>query len=252
MSDQEPGPSQNPYGQSQPANPYGQPSSTPNPYGEQPAPQPYGEQQQPYGGPVATSGGDSRPGTVTAAGWITIVLSGLSAALFAIGALLFLVARDSIVDEMERVPEFEQANIDPDSVVGVMVAFMLILLIWAVISMVLGIFVLRRSNVARILLVISSVVTALGSLLLITSGISAVWLIAAIAVIVMLFIGGAGDWFKRTQSHPGGGGGYGTGGYDQGGQQPGSPYGDQTYGTPPPPEQGQGGTDYPPPTYPGR
>ena len=262
MSDQEPGPSQNPYGQSQPANPYGQPSSTPNPYGEQPAPQPYGGQQQPYGGPVATSG-DPRPGTVTAAGWITIVLSGLSAALFAIGALLFVVARDSIVNEMERVPEFEQANIDPDSVVGVMVAFMLMLVIWAVISVVLGVFVLRRSNVARILLVISSVVTALGSLLLIASGISAVWLIAAIAVIVMLFIGGAGDWFNRTPSQPYDGGPGGPGGYDHGGQQPGSPYGDQTYGTPPPPEQGQGGTppppeqgqggtDYPPPTYPGR
>ena len=38
MSEQEPGPSQNPYGQ--PTNPYGQQSSTPKPYG-----QAYGEQQ---------------------------------------------------------------------------------------------------------------------------------------------------------------------------------------------------------------
>ena len=55
---------------------------------------------------------------------------------------------------------------------------------------------LRRSNVARILLVISSAVVALFSLLSITSGVSAVWLVAAIAVIVLLFVGGAGDWFK--------------------------------------------------------
>ena len=247
MSEQEPGPSQNPYGQ--PTNPYGQQASTPNPDGEQPAPQSYGGQQQPYGGPVATARGDSRPATVTAAGWITIVLSGLSAALFAVGALLFLVARDSFVDEMERVPEFEQANIDPDSIVGVMVAFMLLLVIWAVIAMVLGIFVLRRSNAARILLVISSVVTALGSLLLIASGISAVWLIASIAVVVMLFVGGAGDWFKRTNAYPGGPGGPAGGGY--GSQQPGSPYGQQGgYGAPP--QQGQGSPDYPPTDYPGR
>ena len=271
MSEQEPGPSQNPYGQ--PTNPHGQQSSTPNPYGqaygeqapqaygEQQAPQPYGEQQQPYGAPYAPSGGgDSRPGTVTAAGWITIVLSGLSAALFGIVALLFLVARDSIVDEMERVPEFEQANLDPDSVVGVMVAFMLVLVIWAVISLVLGIFVLRRSNVARILLVISSAVVAIGSLLSITSGLSAVWLIGAVAVIVMLFLGGAGDWFGRT-SGPGAGGyqGYGSGYGDQqpgspyGGQQPGQgqnqPYGTQPPGDTPPP---QGSTDYPPTDYPGR
>ena len=270
MSEQEPGPSQNPYGQ--PTNPYGQQPSTPSPYGqgygEQQAPQPYGEQQQPYGAPYAPSGGgDSRPGTVTAAGWITIVLSGLSAALFGIVALLFLVARDSIVDEMERVPEFEQANLDPDSVVGVMVAFMLVLVIWAMVSLVLGIFVLRRSNVARILLVISSAVVAIGSLLSITSGLSAVWLIGAIAVIVMLFVGGAGDWFKRTPTYPGGPASGGPqGGYGYGDQQPGSPYGgqqggygqgqgqNQPYGTQPPgdtPPQ-SGSSDYPPTDYPGR
>ena len=236
MSEQEPGPSQNPYGQ--PTNPYGQQSSSPNPYGqpygEQQAPQPYGEPQQPYGAPVAPSGrDDSRPGTVTAAGWITIILSGLSAALFGVVALLFLIARDSIVAELERLEGFDQANLDPDSVVGVMVAFMLVLVIWAVISLGLGIFVLRRSNVARILLVISSAVVAVVALLSITSVLSAVWLIAAIAVIAMLFVGGAGDWFKRTPSHPAG--------YGYGDQQPGAPYGGQ-----------QGSTDYPPTDYPGR
>lgn len=250
MSEQEPGPSQNPYGQ--PTNPYGQQPSTPNPYGqaygEQQAPQPYGEQHQPYGGPVTTSGGDSRPGTVTAAGWITIVMSGLSAALFGIIGLLFLVARDQIVAEMEKVPEFQDANIEPDSVVGVMVAFMLMVVIWALISLVLGVFVLRRSNVARILLTISSAVVALGSLLSIASGLSAVWLIAAIAVIVLLFVGGAGDWFKGTPGHPGSGAGAHQGGYGYGDQQPGSPYG----GTPPQQGPGQGGTDYPPTDHPGR
>ena len=252
MSEQEPGPSQNPYGQ--PTNPYGQEPSSPNPYGQEPSspnpygqaygeqqtPQPYGEPQQPYGAPAAPSGpGDSRPATVTAAAWITIVLSGLSAALFGFVALLFLIARDSIVAELERVEGFEQADLDPDSIVGVMVAFMLVLVIWAVISLLLGIFVLRRSNVARILLVISSAVVAAGSLLSITSGVAAIWLISAVAVIVMLFVGGAGDWFKRTPSYPGDAqGGYG---YGYGDQQPGSPYDGQ-----------QGGSDYPPTDYPGR
>lgn len=236
MSEQEPGPSQNPYGQ--PTNPYGQQSSTPDPYpqahGEQQAASPYG-QQQPYGGPVMTSGTDSRPRTVTAAGWIAIVLSGLSAAMFGVVGLLFLVARDSIVTELERIPEFQEADLDPDSIVGVMVAFMLGLVIWAVISMVLGIFVLRRSNVARILLVISSAVVALGSLISIASGVSVIWLVAAIAVIVMLFVGGAGDWFKRTNAYSGG-----PGGPDYGSQQPGLPYGQQ------------GGYGAQPPDYPGR
>ena len=45
---------------------------------------------------------------------------------------------------------------------------------------------------------------------------SAVPLIAAVATIVLLFTGGAGDWFKRVGSDPGGPGGY-----------PGAPYGGQ-------------------------
>lgn len=246
MSEQEPGPGQNPYGQ---------PPSTPNPYGqafgEQQTPPPYGGQQtpQPYGS-AAPHSGDERPGTVTAAGWITIVLSGLSAAMFGIVGVLFLVARDTIVNELERVPEFEEANIDPDSVVGVMVAFMLFLVIWAVISVVLGVFVLRRSNVARILLVISSAVVALGSLLSITSGLSAIWLVGAIAVIAMLFVGGAGDWFQRTPTYPVGPavGGYPGQGGDDYGQQGGSPYG----GTPPQQGPQTGSSDYPSTDYPGR
>jgi len=263
MSEQEPGPSQNPYGQ--PTDPYGQPAN-PNPYGQAPAPnpygQPYGEQPQPahgqqppapYGSPYTPAAtGDARPGGVTAAGWITIILSGLSAAMFGLVAVLFLVARDQIVTEMNKSPEFRDLDIDGDSIVGVMVAFMLVLVLWAAISMVLGIFVLRRSNVSRILLVISAAVVAVGSLLGITSVISAVWLIAAVAVIVLLFVNGAGDWFNRTPTYPGGPGGY-AGGYQYGGQQ--GPYnqsgtaGEQPYGGTPPQ---QGGTDYPPTDYPNR
>ena len=59
---------------------------------------------------------------------------------------------------------------------------------------------LRRSNAARITLVVSSAVTALVSLIGIGSGVSALTLIAAIAVIVLLFTGGAGDWFKRKNA----------------------------------------------------
>src|ERR671920_760725 len=145
MSD--PGPTHQPYGQ----DPYGQqPGGQPYPYGQQ---SPYS--QQPYG---QQPGGDRRPGTVTAAAWITIVLSAITAALFGFTGL------------------------------G--------LVMWAIIAIVLAVLVMRRSNVARILLVISSAVVALFSLLGVTSGVSAITLVAAIAVIVLLFVGGAGDWFK--------------------------------------------------------
>jgi hypothetical protein len=189
MSEQ--GPTHQPYGQ----DPYGQqPSGQPYPYGQQPAyGQPYG--QQPAGG--------RRPGTVTAAAWITIVFSAITAVLFGFTALALLVARDQVITEMERVPEFQDANIDAESAVGVIVAVILGLVVWAIIAIVLAVFVLRRSNVARILLVISSAVVALFSLLGVTSGVSVVTLIASIAVIVLLFVGGAGDWFKGTSGYDG-------------------------------------------------
>ena len=59
---------------------------------------------------------------------------------------------------------------------------------------------LRRSNGARIALVISSAVSAVLSLLAIGSLLSGLWLIASIAVIVLLFTGGAGDWFKNKNA----------------------------------------------------
>jgi hypothetical protein len=250
-------PTHQPYGQ----DPYGQqPGGQPYPYGQQ---SPYG--QQPYG---QQPGGDRRPGTVTAAAWITIVLSAITAALFGFTGLGLFIARDQVITEMERVPEFQDANIDADAAVGVLVAVILGLVVWAIIAIVLAVLVMRRSNVARILLVISSAVVALFSLLGVTSGVSAVTLVAAIAVIVLLFVGGAGAWFKGLSSGAGAYPAYpGQSGDPYGnsyGSQPGqssspqyppppssTPYGqDNPYGQPRPSDEG--GSEHPPSDYPGR
>lgn len=204
--------------------------SEPTPYGQSdPYPQasPYG-QQPPYG--MAQQTGDRRPGTVTAAAWITIGFSAITALLFGFTGLALLVARDQVIAEMEKVPEFQDANLDADAAVGVLVAIMAALVIWAIVAIILAVLVLRRSNVARILLVISGAVTALFSLLSITSGVSVVLLLASGAVIVLLFTGGAGDWFKRLPAYPGGGYPGAPTGYP--GSQYGSPYG-SPYGVQP-------------------
>ena len=268
MSEQEPGQT-NPYGQPDPygqTNPYGQPtpSGQASPYGQPPAgePSPYG--QPPSYGMAQQPNPDRRPGTVTAAAWVTIVFSVIVGAIFAFTGLALLVARDQVITEIEQVPEFQDSGINADAAVGVLVAVMAGLVVWATVAIVLSVLVLRRSNVARILLVISSVVTALFSLLAITSIVSAVPLIASVAVIVLLFTGGAGAWFKRTTSYPGGySGGYSGGSTDYPSGQYGDPYGqqpgqgapptypssDNPYGQQPPTE---GGSDHPPQDYPHR
>lgn len=199
-------PPQNPYGQPAAGDPYGQPAQPAPPAYGQPAQPAYGQPAQPaYGQPAygqpgyAAPGGDpdKRPGTVTAAGIITIVFSGLSLLLFGFILVALLVAKDSVLDEIEKQPGFEDAGISANDALGVVVAFVGVFAIWCLIATILGFMVLRRSNAARITLVISSAITALLSLLAIGSGISAITLIAAIATIVLLFTGGAGDWFAR-------------------------------------------------------
>ena len=203
-----PPPEQNPYGQpASPPPPYGQPASPPPPYGQQPA---YGQQppygQQAYGQPPAYAGApmggdpDKRPGTVTAAGIITLVFSGLSFLLFAFATVMFLVAQDEVREQIENEPSLEDAGVSADTVIDAGVALLGVFALWCLVAVVLGFLVLRRSNAARITLVVSSAVTALVSLVLIGSGVSALTLIAAIATIVLLFTGGAGDWFARRSA----------------------------------------------------
>jgi hypothetical protein len=258
-SDQEPGPTHTPYGQS---DPYGQPPQG-QPYGQAP----YG--QAPYGQPVyGQVTGERRPGTVTAAAWTTIVSSVLVAIVFCFVGLALFVARDDVITEMEAVPEFQDANIDADAVVGVLAAVVIALVVWSLIAVVLAVFVLRRSNTARILLVISASVVAVLSLLGISGGAPVVTLIAAVATIVLLFTGGAGDWFKRAGGYPSGypADPYGTSPYpsnpygEQHGQPGGTPAGtstDNPYGAPPGQENPYGrqpteGEDQPPKDHPGR
>jgi len=188
-----------------PQNPYGQPPAGQDPYGQPAAPAPaYGQpaygQQPGYAGAPTGGDPDKRPGTVTAAGIITIIFSGLSLLLSVLGAVALLVAKDEVLDAIESEPGFEDAGISADTFVDAGVAICVIFALWCLIALILGFLVLRRSNAARITLVVSSAVTALVSLIGIGSGVSALTLIAAIAVIVLLFTGGAGDWFKRKNA----------------------------------------------------
>jgi hypothetical protein len=234
VSENNPGgtPSPNPYGQP-PAGetPYGQPAPAPDPYGQPPAqpaygqppaenpygqapfgqqPQGYYAQQPPpgplgdgldmYGRPLVR---EARPGTVTAAAWITLVMSGLTGALFGFITLGMLVAKDDVVTEMDKA--FAEQGVTGDfsaeDAYGFFVFALVVLTLWCIIACVLAVFAMRGSNVSRILLVVSSVVAALLSLVAIGSVISAVWLLACIAVVVLFFTGGAGEWYRRRRGY---------------------------------------------------
>ena len=187
----QPPPTETPY----PQNPYGSAPYGQTPYGQQPGTGgPLGDGLDMYGRPLGT---DERPGGVTAAAWITIVLSGISFLLYGFITLAMLIAKDDVTREIDKAIRDSNSttNFSAEDAYGFVVGILLVVTVWCLIACVLAVFVMRRSNAARILLVISAVVAALLSLLGIQSLVSAVPLLGAIAVVVLLFTGGANAWF---------------------------------------------------------
>jgi len=76
---------------------------------------------------------------------------------------------------------------------------------------VLAVFAWRRSNAARITLVVSAASAAFLSLLAITSIVSALNMLAAGATVALLFLGGANAWYSRKPAFRGYGPGPGQG-----------------------------------------
>jgi len=187
--------------QQQGASPYGSQQ-----YGAPQYPsQQYGSQYD-QGGNYASGGTMKRPGGVTAAAIIAMVMSVITGGFWLLLGFAFLVGGDSLADDFLDEPDgrevVEQLNLTDqefrDGVtalgIGSLVAGILML---AVVLVAIG--VLRGSNVARILLIICAAVTLLIGLVLIQSVISIVWIAAAIAVIVLLFVGGASTWFASKR-----------------------------------------------------
>ena len=143
---------------------------------------------------------DKRPGTVTAAGVITIVFSGLALLLFALAIVMVLVARDTMANELEGQPGLEGVTFD--QVVGGIAVIFGILALWALGAIILAVFAMRRSNGARITLVVSSTVVALFMGLSLLGAQDAapglvplLVVVAAVTTIVCLFAGGASAWY---------------------------------------------------------
>lgn len=223
----------------------GQPPSYPPPaYGQQSGypPPPYGQPPSPYGPPpgLVRQPGE-RPGRLLAAAVITWVFAGLTL-LGAVAMLVMgIVGNDDLFDQV-----VEQSGgggtVGRDELRAGIVVVGLVIGFWSLAAIVLAFLVLRRQNWARITLAVSAAVTALVSLISITSGVSFVTLGASIVVLVLLFGRDANDWFARQTSPYGApyGGQYGGqyGGPYGGAHGPSSPTYGSPYAQPPPPPGG--------------
>jgi len=183
-----------PYGQPSPPPGYGQQPYAPHPQVQSPHGQPpYGQQQPPYGHPYGGVPHDPnrRPGTVLAAGIIAIVSSSLVALLSLVMVIAGIAARSWFADQVQ-----ENGTDDGTTFVVFLVVMFLVTLAMSAGGILCAVFALRRSQVARIVLVVLSGLTIVASLVSITGIFPILTLGAAIATIVLLFVGGANEWFR--------------------------------------------------------
>lgn len=206
-----------PYGQ-QP--PYGQPAYGQPAYGQPPAQPGYGQYGQTPYGQTTPRDPDRRPGTVLAACIITWVFAGLAGLLGVFMLIVVAAARDEFIDGVEESEGYEDmvdAGVSATEIADWSSVSSGVFAALAILAMVVAWFAFRRSNGARIALVVLSgltaVLTGVGAAVACVPG---VWTLAAIAVIVLLFTGGANDWYARRQPGQTQPPQYGQpGGYDQ-------------------------------------
>lgn len=191
-----------PFGSSPPAGqgegaPVPPPPPSPSAYGPPPSygpapsygPSPYGP--SPYG-PGAGQLPESRPAGVTAAAVITLVGAGLAALIGGLVSLAFLLARSSFEEGVAR--ELDDFSASQQSVVASVVGWYFIgCTLLALVAIVLAILLLRDRHRVRVPLVVLSAITALLGIPLFPFGL--LWSVAAISVIILLFVGSAGAWF---------------------------------------------------------
>ncbi|HET7356712.1 MAG TPA: hypothetical protein VFJ09_08565 [Nocardioidaceae bacterium] len=136
-----------------------------------------------------------RPVTVTVAAVLTWLFAGLATAGYLVVVALLLADRTQLVDRVTTDPQFRGLNITGNELVAALWVMSAIIILWAVIAMVLAFLAFRGHNWARITLVVSSAVTFVACLAAFPFGLA--HMIVAAAVIVLLFTGGANDWFAR-------------------------------------------------------
>jgi hypothetical protein len=213
LSEERPAPSRFPFG-SAPRPPAEEPQpegTAPPAQTEQPAPQPPHPPNQPYPGyagypamgyPQPPRDPDRRPTTVLIAAVLTWLGAGAAALGMVVFVLVLATGGDAFVDEFNRAAEGSQLRLGRDEVLAAGWAIASLFLVWSLVAMVLAYLAFRRSNAARIVLAVSAGMTALVSLVMILSGVSLLTLALSVTAGILLFTGGANEWYSR-RSRPG-------------------------------------------------
>jgi hypothetical protein len=153
---------------------------------------------------------------VTAACVITWIGASLTALMLVLTAV-FLVSNGGTFTQEFRRQVGGETGLTGDDLLTILWGVVGVGLLWCLGAIVVAVLAFRRNRGGRIALAVSAALTVLVSLLAILSILSAVPLLMGIAVLVLLFTGGANDWYARR-------GGWSP---PSGGPSGGQPYGQQ-------------------------
>jgi hypothetical protein len=149
---------------------------------------------------VAAAVPSARPSGVTVACVLTWMATGLTTLGLVATGVLLAVQPDALLDEVHRQnPELRSEGVSDDLLVGVTFAMIAAMVLWCVSAAVLAVLVLRRSEWARIVLVVSAstaaalslIGTAIGAFLL------ALTLVASVATLALLLRPDVRVWFSQ-------------------------------------------------------
>jgi hypothetical protein len=154
---------------------------------------------------------ERRPATVAIAAAMTWFFAGVAALMFVLVVLMLMFAQDTLVEAMRADARFDDLNVSVDDLLAAVWVVSAVAVFWSVAALALAVLAFRRIGWARILLAVSAGMTCLVSLLAFPAGL--LMLLPAGAVLVLLFTGGANDWYaRRSRPVPPPGGPYGGSG----------------------------------------
>ena len=142
----------------------------------------------------------ARPAGVTVACVLTWLATGLTTLGLVATAVLLAVQPDALLDEVHRQnPQLESEGVSDGLLVGVTFAMIAAMVLWCVSAAVLAVLVIRRTEWARVVLVVSAATAAALSLIGTAIGafLLALTLVASVATLALLLRPEARLWFSQ-------------------------------------------------------
>lgn len=152
-------------------------------------------------GPPRTPPGDAsapggRPRGVVVAAWTTWVFSVLTALFFLLLVVVIVANQAALLDQLQRDPQISAAGYSRQALLAALWIASAIGIGWSLAASALAVLAYQRVNLGRIGLVVSALLTFLLGVISVAGLLNAV---AAVAVVVMLFRGGANQWYAGAR-----------------------------------------------------